>query len=150
MKTELLMNLSNFYKHINFKIILCNPFKISNFFIYKDSIPTPLRSSIIYSFECPSCNAGSYIGSTLRCFQVRIDEHRGVSTRTGIHLQKPPHSAIREHCNNIHGINPQTKDFKILDSAPDSEIRILESIYISKYKPKLNLTESAYPLSLVC
>ena len=148
MKNEILKKLSEFYKHIDFNIILSNPLKILSFFKVKDKIPISLRSSVIYKYDCPSCNAGSYIGSTNRCFQIRIDEHRGISTRTSRILTKPPHSSIRDHCLNIHGLNPQTKDFKIIDYSSNKDVRILESIYISKYKPTLNLTESAYPLSL--
>jgi hypothetical protein len=149
MKKEIHKQFSIFYKHINFKIILSNPLRISNLFKCKDKVPTPLRSSIVYKYKCPSCNAGSYIGSTIRCFQIRIDEHIGVSSRTGNHLSKPSHSSIREHCYNKHGLNPKSNDFVIVDCGQESEIRILESIHISKQKPDLNLTESAYPLCLL-
>jgi hypothetical protein len=150
MKKELYKCLSKFYSTIDFKIILTNPTKLFNFFPRKERLPLPLRPLIIYEFKCPSCKTGTYIGSSSRCFQIRIDEHRGVSTRTNLQLCKPPYSAIRDHCLSIHGTIPQTKDFKILDSAANNEdLLILESIYITKIKPNLNATVSAFPLHLI-
>ena len=150
MKKELNKCLSKFYSTINFKIVLSNPNKLYNFFPRKECLPLPLRPSIIYQYSCPSCNTGTYIGSSSRCFQIRIDEHRGISTRTKLPLCKPSYSAIRDHCLSIHGTNPETKDFKILDSAANIEdLLILESIYINKTKPNLNATFSAFPLHLI-
>ena len=95
-KDTLLQNLQKFYPQINFKIILTNSFKIGSFFHFKDQMPTALRSSVVYSYTCPGCQAG-YIGSTTRTLKVRTDEHKGQSSRTGRFLHNPPHSAVREH-----------------------------------------------------
>ena len=149
MKKELYKCLSKFYYAIDFQLILTNQAKLSNFFPRKERLPLPLRSSIVYQYNCPCCKTGIYIGSSSRCFQVRIDEHRGISTRTNLPLCKPSYSAIRDHCLSIHGTNPQIKNFKILDSAANKEdLLILESIYISRLKPGLNSTVSAFPLHL--
>ena len=107
-------------------------------------MPTDLRSSIVYSFACPSCQAG-YVGSTTRTYKIRVDEHRGHSSRTGLRLQAPPQSAVRDHCEEC-GIIPSSDHFKILDSCPKESLRILESLYIKANKPVLNNTVSAYPL----
>ena len=48
--------------------------KISNFFTFKDKIPSFLRSGIVYKFQCGSCNA-TYHGKTKRHFKVRMCEH---------------------------------------------------------------------------
>ena len=61
----------------------------------------------------------------------------------------PPHSAPR-----IHSLDKKhylTNDnFKILDTANnESDLRILESLYIFKNRPKLNMDSSAAPLSVV-
>ena len=150
MKKELYKCLTKFYSTLEFNIILTNPLKLYNFFPRKERLPLPLRSSIIYQYNCPNCKIGSYIGSTSRCFQVRVDEHRGISTRTNLPLAKPSYSSIRNHCNSIHGTNPLTKDFMIIDNCQNNtDLLILESIYISKIKPSLNETTSAYPLSLI-
>ena len=42
---------------------------ISNFFTFKDKIPSFLRSGIVYRFQCGSCNA-TYYGKTKRYFNV--------------------------------------------------------------------------------
>ena len=88
--------LSKFYPQIQFRFIPINNLKISSFFAFKDRLPSDLRSSVIYSFTCPSCQAG-YIGCTQRAFKTRTDEHLGLSSRTGQRLRAPPHSAVREH-----------------------------------------------------
>ena len=56
--------------------------KISNFFTFKDKIPSLLRSGIVYKFQCGSCNA-TYYGKTKRHFKVRMCEHLGISALTG-------------------------------------------------------------------
>ena len=40
----------------------------------KDPTTKPYKSSIVYKFICPGCNA-SYIGKTDRCLYTRINEH---------------------------------------------------------------------------
>ena len=40
----------------------------------KDPTPKPYKSSIVYKFVCPGCNA-SYIGKTDRCLYTRVNEH---------------------------------------------------------------------------
>ncbi len=40
----------------------------------KDPTPKPYKSSVVYKFVCPGCNA-SYIGKTDRCLYTRINEH---------------------------------------------------------------------------
>ena len=86
---------------------------------------------------------------TSRNFYTRVSEHRGVSHRTGRPLTKPSHSAIRDHveaCNaTISDIN-----FKILDTTNNNtDLRILESLYIYKLKPQLNNYNCSYPLKII-
>ena len=65
-------------------------------------------------------------------------EHLGKSHRTGMLLQKPPFSAIREHSHTFD--HPYTIDnFKIVakfNNAVDTFIG--ESILINKHNPELN------------
>ena len=56
--------------------------KISNFFTFKDKIPSSLHSSIVYKFQCGSCNA-TYYGKTKHHFKVRACEHLEIFTLTG-------------------------------------------------------------------
>ena len=97
----------------------------------------PLSSSIVYQYVCGNCNA-SYVGKTLRNFSIRIDEHKGISFRTKYRLSKPAFSSIREHSEKCdHMILNQ--NFSILDYAShDSDLCILESIWIWKLRPQLN------------
>ena len=97
-----------------------------------------MLSNVIYQFKCCVCN-DTYIGSTSKQAKVRISQHLGISYRTGNKLQNPPHSAPR-----IHSLDKKhclTNDnFKILDTASnESDLRILESLYIFKNRPKLNM-----------
>ena len=139
--------LSKFYPQIEFRFVPINTFKISSFFAFKDRLPSDLRSSVIYSFKCPSCHAG-YIGCTQRAFKTRTDEHLGLSSRTGQRLCAPPHSAVREHSEACDTLIKR-EHFKIIDSCPVSDLRVLESLYINSLKPQLNNTLSSVPLNIV-
>ena len=110
-----------------------------------------MLSNVIYQFKCCVCN-DTYIGSTSKQAKVRISQHLGISYRTGNRLQNPPHSAPR-----IHSLDKKhylTNDnFKILDTVNNESdlriFRILESLYIFKNRPKLNMDSSAAPLLVV-
>ena len=54
-----------------------------------------LKSSLVRKFSCAQC-ASEYVGMTARTLGTRVDEHVGVSYRTGVRLTQPPHSAIRD------------------------------------------------------
>ena len=60
--------------------------------------------------------------------------------RTGLQLGTPPHSSISTHTVNTCGALPTHSSFKILLFNPNPisrDIRILESIFISRNKPEL-------------
>ena len=65
------------------------PFKIKNYFSYKDPIPDDLKSFLVYKFTCPSCRS-SYIGETGRHFKTRIEEH--IKRDNKSHISKHLHS----------------------------------------------------------
>ena len=77
-----------------------------------------------------------------------ILQHLGKSPRTNRPVTVPAHSTPRNDCHeNDHPL--PLNDFKIIDSANNEhELRILESLYICKEKPSLNIDQSATPLSL--
>ena len=56
-KSSLSKNLCKFYPQVDFKFIPTNDFRIVSFFRFKDQLPTDLRSSIVCTFKCPSCQA---------------------------------------------------------------------------------------------
>ena len=121
------------------KVIFTTSYRLGNMFRFKDRLPETLKSKLVYSFKCRSCNA-SYIGQTSRHHKVRVSEHLGLSPRTGKKLQPSLINAskIKEHilCN-LHEVNDD--DFKILSTGGLSHVlEIKESIMLKKFKPTLN------------
>ena len=53
---------SEFFPQLNIKFIVVNNFRISNLFKFKETVPSDLKSSVIYEYCC-SCNA-TYISKT--------------------------------------------------------------------------------------
>lgn len=146
-QSSLCKSLSKFYPQINFRFIPINNYKISSLFRYKDQLPTTLRSSIVYKYTCPSCKA-EYIGSSLRAFKTRVDEHLGQSSRTGLPLHTPPHSAAREH-SEVCKSSLNFSHFQIIDCCTNTfDLRILESLHIKYNHPKLNHLMSSIPLNI--
>ena len=137
--------LSKYYPQINFKFIFHNNYKIGNLFPFKDRLPNAMRASIVYLYKCPNCQVG-YLGSSLRTLKTRYCQHAGESERTGRDLSVKLQSPIREHshdCQTRLDIN----HFKIIDTCPNqNDLRILESIYIKRYKPQLNHDQSSVTL----
>ena len=122
---------------------------IGSLFRFKDLIPVALRSSLIYQYCCPRCGS-AYVGMTTRYFYMRVAEHRGVSFRTGKLLTTPLHSNIRYHVENTCPGSLSIDHFSIKSSSSNPiNLRILESLFIKQLNPKLNLTNSSYPLEIV-
>ena len=140
--------MSQYFENITFNFILTNNFKIGSLFSYKDKLPKGLHRSLVYKFSCVQCTS-EYVGSTTRTLATRVAEHARLSFRTNLPITTPSHSYIREHsykCNS-----PVTLDnFSILNfSQNKTDLRILESLYIHKIRPKLNSAQTAYPLNIV-
>ena len=105
-------------------------------------------SSLVYKFSCVQCTS-EYVGMTTRTLGNRVDEHKGVSFRTGVRLTTPTHSAVREHSESC-GAAVDIYSFRVLStSSYELDLRILESLFIFKTKPDLNNQLSSYPLSIV-
>ena len=148
LKDELQKLLSKYFIGVRFDIVLVNKFTIGSFFRCKDRLPLASRSSLVYSYSCARC-ASQYVGMTTRTLGARVSEHRGRSFRTGALLAHPSHSSVRLHADQCD--TPiSIKDFCILASSNSSaDLKILESLFISKLKPRLNIATSSYPLSIV-
>ena len=71
-------------KGVNF-----NPFKIKNYFSYKNPIPNDLKSFLVYKFTCTSCSS-RYIGETCCRFKIKIEEHLKKENKS--HIFKHLHS----------------------------------------------------------
>ena len=148
LRSELVEILCKHYSFVNFKIVLVNPFSVGSFFRYKDRLPLGMLSSVVYEFSCAQSGA-SYIGSTIRQLCCRVAEHTGRSVRTGAALAKPPHSSVRSHCT-VCGCSADLTTIKVLGRANNqTDLRILESLYIHKHRPTLNDMQSAHPLYLL-
>ena len=148
MSRELKILFMKYFPNINLHVLLVNNFKIGSFFRYKDVIPAPMRSNLVYEFSCARC-ASAYVGMTTRNFYIRVSEHRGRSYRSNLLLGKPPHSSVRLHAEQCD-VAVSESDFRILGSTSGcSDLRILESLHIFKRKPCLNNAFSSYPLEIV-
>ena len=148
LRTEISKLMHKYFNNISFQLVLCNPYKLGNFFSYKDKISKGMRSSLVYKYCCARC-ASEYVGSTSRALATRVAEHAGRSYRTNRILTNPPNSNIYEHANNCD--SPITlENFSILNSCNNiSDLHILESLYIYKLHPVLNGSQSAVPLNIV-
>ena len=102
----------------------------------------------MYEYCCVRCTS-AYVGMTSRTLGSRIDEHRGVSHRTGQFLSHPSYSAVRNHANDCD-VRIDHNSFKILTSAASPlDLKILESLHIKKSKPILNGQQASFPLEIV-
>src|SRR5215469_2048884 len=105
-----------------------------------------MRSNIIYLYNYPKCQLGTYVGCTERMLKVRIDGHRGVSHRTGLPLLTKEALSIRNHALSCK-CSISYNDFKILDQMGTKEdLLISESLFIKQLHPTLNCDLSYVPL----
>ena len=124
-----------------------------------------MRSSLVYKFCCARC-ASEYVGSTIRTIHTRVAEHAGRSFRTGSLLTIPPHPNIRQHAllcgvpDNMRqhirqhalscGVQVSIDNFKVICNTKfPTDLRILESLFIHKLKPKLNDAQISVPFHIV-
>ena len=148
MKRELTNELSKLYPYVDFRFVFKNSFTIGSLFLFKDTLPELMRSCLVYRFNCPKCNFGTYVGCTKRLLKVRIDSHRGVSHRTGRVLNCKEFSAVRSHTDKCrHSI--QYSDFKIVAQAPNHySLPFLESLLIKQSAPQLNTQTTSVSLHI--
>ena len=126
LRAELQNLFTKYFPTLNIKLNFTNKFTISSLFRFKDSLPPMSRSSVVYKYGCPLCG-DQYVGSTSRTLFVRASEHGGRSHRTRALLTCPPHSAIRDNCEQTCLGPVSYDDFNILAVAPDLvSLRILE------------------------
>ena len=104
-----------------------NPFKIKNYFSYKDRIPDDLKLFLVYKFTC-AC----------RRFKTRIEEH--IKNDNKFHIFKHLHSTAT--CFDSYN----SLCFKIIDIANSKfDLKIIEVLHINWRKPNLN----SYPFTIV-
>ena len=94
----------------------------------------------------------SYIGSTKRYWEKRLEEHIHKSALTGkplsgMQMFSPMHH-VRVKCDHESPIMGR-KDFKIIGREENPFLlQIKESIFIYKFRPKLNNNDACVPLHL--
>ena len=128
-KTELTSSLCKLYPYAKFHFIFKNTLTIGSLFKFKDTLPELMRSGVVYIFNCPKCNFGTYIGCTGRLLKVRIDSHMGVSYRTNLNLKNKEESAIRSHSQRCRS-QFHYPDFKILGQANSKTSLLFWNLYI--------------------
>ena len=137
--------MKNKLPYCNVRFVFQTKCRISNFFIFKDKIPSFLRSDIVYKFQCGSCNS-TYYDKTKRHFKVRMCEHLGISALTGKRVEGDVDSAIKEHlsfCNHTSDF----EDFSILaTNNNDFKVTLMENLLISRNHPPLNKNKQSLPL----
>ena len=139
--------MKNKLPYCNIRFVFQTKCKISNFYTFKDKIPSVLRSGIVYKFQCGSCNA-TYYGKTKRHFKVRMCEHLGISAVTGKRVKSDDDSAIKKHllfCN----YTPDFEDFSILvTNNNDLKVTLMESLLINIDHSPFNKNKKFLPLEL--
>ena len=109
-------------------------------------------SGVIYHYNCARCNL-SYIGSTKRFWEKRLEEHLHISALTGKRLSGmqmfAPMYHVRVKCGHESPVMGR-EDFKIIGREQNPFLlQLKESILINKLKPKLNNNEACVPLHLL-
>ena len=146
LQSELTKILNKYYPYLNVKLAYHNSFKISSFFHFKDSLMPLMRHNVVYSYSCPKCDLGRYLGCTTRLLRARICGHMGISHRTLDNVATQENSAIRTHSKKCK-VAINFKDFKILYSSSSKQsLLIAESLLIKQLSPKLNSDQSSTPL----
>ena len=123
LRTEISKLMHKYFNNISFQLVLCNPYKLGNFFSYKDKISKGMRSSLVYKYCCARC-ASEYVGSTSRALATRVAEHAGRSYRTNRILTNPPNSNIYEHANNCDSLIT-LENFSILNSCNNISVKYI-------------------------
>ena len=138
------------YPTAKLKVVFKSGMKIGSLFKFKDSIPSNIRSLVVYQFTCSSCNA-TYIGKTKRHHKIRMCEHLGTSYRTGepTKFNEKTTTAVRDHIRET-GHKNNFENFKFLSFGQNNlECLIKEKLLIQKFSPPLiNKQVQNFKLSL--
>ena len=149
-KKDLTRSFRNIAPFSKLKIIFKSSKRLSSCFTFKDKIPECLMSGVIYQYKCAKCNL-SYIGSTKRYWEKRLEEHLHISALTGKRLNGmqmfAPMQHVRSHTCGIGSMSRE--EFSIIGREKNPYIlQVKESILISKNRPKLNNNIVSVPLYL--
>ena len=149
-KNNLRRTFSKILPFCKLKIVFKTGNRMSSFFKFKDPFPESLRSGVIYQYNCAKCNL-SYVGSTWRFWERRLQEHLHISALTGEPLNGMQRFAPLQHVKSGTCCRPtfSRDDFKIIGREENHYLlRLKESIFIYKLKPELNGNEMSTRLYL--
>ena len=150
-KNELMRTFHDILPFCKLKIIFKTSNKLSSYFSFKDKLPASLDSGVIYKFACASCKA-CYIGCTKRYWEKRLEEHIHISALTGkplngLQVFPPMYHVKNKGCASSLGIHRE--NFEIIGRESNEYLlQLKESVFIYKYKPKLNGNKTSVPLYL--
>ena len=150
MKNDLLRCLKTAAPFCKLKIIFRTNRRLSSCFNFKDRFPKSLLSGVVYKYTCATCNR-SYIGSTKRYWEKRLEEHLHVSALTGKPLKGCQIFAPLAHVRS--GVCSERKisreNFCILAKEKDSYlVRLKESILTTTTRPVLSNNVTSVPIDL--
>lgn len=149
-KNSLLRSFRNILPSYKLKIIFKSSNRLSSWFTFKDKIPRSLVSGVIYKYTCPACNC-SYIGSSKRFWEKRLEEHLHISALTakplnGLQIFAPMQHVRFKSCN----VTTYSRDhFSIIGRDTNPYIlQVKESILISTTRPSINNNLMSVPIQL--
>ena len=118
---------------------------IGGHFCFKDKQPQLCKSNLIYKYTCERCKA-FYIGKTEQQFAARIQEHTGVSVRTGKKFKSKNRSDVFAHCQKCQ-VHVKPENFSIIDTLPSEHgLLILESLHQKIKKPQIGIHQQSTPI----
>ena len=149
-KNSMIRSFKKIVPFANLKVVFKTPRRLSSCFSFKDKFPKSLMSGVIYKYTCAECNL-SYVGSTKRYWEKRLEEHSHISARTGKPLSGlqvfAPLQHVKSNCCSARSVSRD--NFTIIGRENDSYLlQVKESIFINKLRPVLNNNITSVPLHL--
>ena len=146
-KKNIVRSVERTVPYVKVMVIFKTGNRIGSWFRFKDMFPPWLQSGVVYKYTCAKCNF-SYIGSTFRYFEKRLEEHLHISALTGKPLNGLPIWAPMAHTRNCQ-IHNSGENFSIIGKEKDKYLlRMKESLLIHQLKPELNTMIESVKLDL--
>ena len=149
-KNNIIRSFRKIVPFANVKVVFKTQRRLSSCFNFKDKFPKALMSGVIYKYTCAECNL-SYVGSTKRYWEKRLEEHTHLSARTGEPLSGMIVYAPLQHVksDDCAARSVNREDFTFIGRESDPHLlQVKESIFISKLRPVLNNNITSVPLHL--
>ena len=116
--------------------------RLGECFNIKDTTKLDHRHDLVYKIECPDNKCKEiYIGETKRRLSVRVNEHSGKDRQSLVakHTLDSGHGKVSMNNVSVLGRCQSGNSYKR---------KILESLYIKREKPSLNIQIASVPLCL--